>query len=148
MAPRGVYTSALPGSDLLDGSVFIRVSIAGFALDRTDRAESVADVFPVQQLAGMCMETMGWEHEGQAAGSWDRSVLGFDEAWADEEGSLPSPASSAEDSSQHSQSTRASQSTFPKANPIESGSLFERRTDYPKKLDKGKGKAANQDEVA
>ena len=30
MAPRGVYTSALPGSDLLDGSVFIRVSIAGF----------------------------------------------------------------------------------------------------------------------
>ena len=110
-------------------------------------ADSVAILF-LRQLAGMCMETMGWEHEGQTAGSWDRSVLGFDEAWADEESSLPSPPSSAKGASADSGSASASQSTFPTAKPIESGSLFDRRTDYPKKLDKGKGKAANQDEVA
>ena len=94
------------------------------------------------------MQTMGWEHEGQAAGSWDRSVLGFDEAWADEESSGPSPATFVEDANHRGGSTTASQSTFPMANPIDSGSLFDRRTDYPKKLDKGKRKAANQDEVA
>lgn len=36
------------------------------------------------QLAGMLMETMGWEHEGQETGNWDMSVLGFDEAWQEE----------------------------------------------------------------
>jgi hypothetical protein len=30
------------------------------------------------------MDTVGWEHEGQEVGSWDRSVLGFDEAWQEE----------------------------------------------------------------
>lgn len=30
------------------------------------------------------MRAMGWAHEGEAPGSWDRSCLGYDEAWENE----------------------------------------------------------------
>lgn len=55
-SPPGFYQSSLPGTELMDGSIFIRA-------------------------AGMTMKAMGWAHEGDAPGEWDRSVLGFDEAW-------------------------------------------------------------------
>ncbi|KAK4050589.1 hypothetical protein OIV83_003315 [Microbotryomycetes sp. JL201] len=55
----GIFQSALPGTDVMDGSIFSRA-------------------------AGLVMQTMGWCHEGEACGKWDRSCLGYDEAWDDE----------------------------------------------------------------
>ena len=46
----------LPGMSKLDGTVFVR-------------------------SAGVIMEVMGWHREGQKGGNWDRSALGYDEAW-------------------------------------------------------------------
>jgi hypothetical protein len=76
---------------------------------------------------------MGWEHEGQQAGSWDREVLGFDEAWKDAE--TRSNESSQEDL-QVGQAEKRNEA-----------SLFKARTDYPRKLDKGKGRAVDPEEV-
>ncbi|THU91890.1 hypothetical protein K435DRAFT_726663 [Dendrothele bispora CBS 962.96] len=50
-----------PGTDKLDGSAFVRA-------------------------AGMVMDYMGWTTHGQAARpDWDRSALGWDDAWKDED---------------------------------------------------------------
>lgn len=68
---------------------------------------------------------MGWEHEGQKAGEWDRSVLGFDEAWTDAE-------------------TRSGP-TLEDRQHCNHPDAFQQRTDYPKRLDKGKGRATEQD---
>lgn len=76
----------------------------------------------------MCLDSMGWEHEGQEAGSWDRSVLGFDEAWQDAE------TISTRQELEHRQAD-----TQPEPE------LFKPRTDYPKKLDKGKGRAIDDE---
>lgn len=60
-SPPGLNQCALRGSDILDGSVFIR-------------------------CAGIAMSTMGWAREGgMPASGWDRSVLGYDEAWKEED---------------------------------------------------------------
>lgn len=69
---------------------------------------------------------MGWEHEGQDAGQWDRSVLGFDEAWVDAE-------------------TRSTAQATASSEDQQGTDLFKQRTDYPRKLDKGKGRAVEQD---
>ncbi|KAM0791678.1 hypothetical protein ACM66B_003954 [Microbotryomycetes sp. NB124-2] len=58
-SPEGMFQSALPGTDVMDGSIFCRA-------------------------AGLVMRTMGWCHEGEASGKWDRSCLGYDEAWNDQ----------------------------------------------------------------
>ncbi|CAA3032868.1 Hypothetical predicted protein [Olea europaea subsp. europaea] len=114
MAPPGIHTSSLPGSDALDGT-----------------------------LAGILLQTMGWEHEGQEAGSWDRTVLGFDEAWQDEardgSGSQEGNGSVAHPKEKDSYESRV-EDTQPDPG------LFERREDYPRKLDKGKGRATDQDD--
>ncbi|KAH8929981.1 hypothetical protein BT69DRAFT_1315351 [Atractiella rhizophila] len=57
--PAGAYRCSLDGTDVMDGSIFVRV-------------------------AGMCMSTLGWVREGAEEGDWDRSVLGFDAAWEEE----------------------------------------------------------------
>lgn len=33
------------------------------------------------EAAGLTMKALGWAHEGEEPGKWDRSCLGFDEAW-------------------------------------------------------------------
>ncbi|KAK4054953.1 hypothetical protein OIO90_003294 [Microbotryomycetes sp. JL221] len=58
-SPEGMFQSALPGTDVMDGTIFVRT-------------------------AGIVMRTMGWCHEGESKGKWDRSCLGYDEAWQDE----------------------------------------------------------------
>ncbi|VDB87475.1 unnamed protein product [Peniophora sp. CBMAI 1063] len=52
---------AIPGGEALDGSVFVRA-------------------------AGVLLDVMGWVGPGggEQEGNWDRSALGWDEAWADE----------------------------------------------------------------
>ncbi|KZV69525.1 hypothetical protein PENSPDRAFT_652277 [Peniophora sp. CONT] len=52
---------AIPGGDKLDGSAFVRA-------------------------AGVLLDVMGWVGPGggEQEGTWDRSALGWDEAWADE----------------------------------------------------------------
>ncbi|GAA5857301.1 hypothetical protein JCM9279_005126 [Rhodotorula babjevae] len=59
---KGMFTSSLPGSELMDGSIFIRA-------------------------AGLTLASVGWAHEGVpgAPGSWDRSSLGFPSTWDDSE---------------------------------------------------------------
>ena len=47
---------ALPGSAKLDGTMFIRA-------------------------AGLVMDTMGWCREGQKAGGWEFSPIGYDQVW-------------------------------------------------------------------
>ena len=61
-SPRGMFTSSLPGSEDLDGTIFIRA-------------------------AGLTLAGMGWAHEGDAGrpGRWDRSALGFDSTWSEDE---------------------------------------------------------------
>ncbi|KAK7033555.1 hypothetical protein VNI00_012779 [Paramarasmius palmivorus] len=49
-----------PGMAKVDGSLFVRA-------------------------AGVLMDYMGWTTHGQVAGNWDRSALGWEEAWLDEE---------------------------------------------------------------
>ena len=48
----------LPGMAKVDGSLFVRA-------------------------AGVVMDALGWVTYGQEAGSWDRSALGWDDAWKD-----------------------------------------------------------------
>lgn len=50
----------LAGTSRVDGSIFVRA-------------------------AGMLMDSLGWVNYGQSAKYWDRSALGWDEAWANEE---------------------------------------------------------------
>ncbi|GAA5872957.1 hypothetical protein JCM3774_004886 [Rhodotorula dairenensis] len=61
-SPKGMFTSSLPGTEDMDGTIFIRA-------------------------AGLTLAGMGWAHEGDAGrpGSWDRSALGFESTWADDE---------------------------------------------------------------
>ncbi|GAA5833564.1 hypothetical protein JCM3766R1_002575 [Sporobolomyces carnicolor] len=61
-SPPGYFTSSLPGSQTMDGSIFIRA-------------------------AGLTLASIGWAHEGQkgVVGTWDRSALGYDETWAEDE---------------------------------------------------------------
>lgn len=61
-SPPGYFTSSLPGSQMMDGSIFIRA-------------------------AGLTLASLGWAHEGDKGilGSWDRSALGYDETWAEDE---------------------------------------------------------------
>lgn len=47
----------LAGTSKMDGSIFVRA-------------------------AGMLMDSLGWVNHGQSAKGWDRSALGWDEAWA------------------------------------------------------------------
>ena len=88
---------------------------------------------------------MGWEHYGEAAKDWDRSVLGFDEAWQDETREIL--AFTAEEKGKGKASRE--QDYHPKAYQIggntrsRSNTIFDPRRDYPRKLDKGKGKAAS-----
>ena len=49
-----------PGMAMVDGSLFVRA-------------------------AGVVMDTLGWVTHGQKAGSWDRSALGWDDAWKNED---------------------------------------------------------------
>ncbi|RPD62419.1 hypothetical protein L226DRAFT_611012 [Lentinus tigrinus ALCF2SS1-7] len=37
------------------------------------------------RAAGVVMDTLGWVSHGQKAGSWDRSALGWDDAWKSED---------------------------------------------------------------
>ena len=53
-------TETLPGSSRMDGSIFVR-------------------------SAGVLMNSLGWVTYGQPAKDWDRSALGWDEAWSNEE---------------------------------------------------------------
>ncbi|TNY24391.1 hypothetical protein DMC30DRAFT_333462, partial [Rhodotorula diobovata] len=57
---KGIFTSSLPGTELMDGSIFIRA-------------------------AGLTLASVGWEHEGASGnpGTWDRSALGFPSTWDD-----------------------------------------------------------------
>ncbi|GAA5907115.1 questin oxidase family protein [Sporobolomyces salmoneus] len=61
-SPPGYFTSSLPGSQTMDGSIFIRA-------------------------AGLTLSSIGWAHEGDKGivGTWDRSALGYNETWADDE---------------------------------------------------------------
>ncbi|GAA5992840.1 hypothetical protein JCM10908_001366 [Rhodotorula pacifica] len=61
-SPKGMFTSSLPGTEDMDGTIFIRA-------------------------AGLTLTSLGWAHEGDAGrpGSWDRSVLGFDSTWSEDE---------------------------------------------------------------
>ncbi|GAA5939963.1 questin oxidase family protein [Sporobolomyces koalae] len=61
-SPPGYFTSSLPGTHTMDGSIFIRA-------------------------AGLTLASLGWAHEGDAGvvGTWDRSGLGYDETWQDDE---------------------------------------------------------------
>ncbi|GAA5995664.1 hypothetical protein JCM5350_007794 [Sporobolomyces pararoseus] len=61
-SPPGYFTSSLPGSQSMDGSIFIRA-------------------------AGMTLASIGWAHEGDKGivGTWDRSALGYDETWKEDE---------------------------------------------------------------
>ncbi|ORX36099.1 hypothetical protein BD324DRAFT_630158 [Kockovaella imperatae] len=55
--PQGGFGMALPADySMLDGSVFVRA-------------------------AGVIMDVMGWCREGEKSGGWDRSAMGYDEAW-------------------------------------------------------------------
>jgi pre-mRNA-splicing factor ATP-dependent RNA helicase DHX16 len=47
---------SFPGSSKLDGSIFLRG-------------------------AGVVLGVKGWSREGEKEGGWDRSALGYDEAW-------------------------------------------------------------------
>lgn len=71
ISPAGTYKSSLPGTEIMDGSIFLRVRLC--------RTSSQPDLM-VLQAAGMSLDTIGWV--GQT-GDWDRSVLGFDKAWED-----------------------------------------------------------------
>ncbi|GAA6044066.1 hypothetical protein JCM8097_005012 [Rhodosporidiobolus ruineniae] len=61
-SPRGMYQSSLPGTNEMDGSIFIRA-------------------------AGMTLDSIGWAHEGDDGntGSWDRSGLGWPSTWEKDE---------------------------------------------------------------
>ncbi|KAL8276912.1 hypothetical protein RQP46_010640 [Phenoliferia psychrophenolica] len=58
-SPPGLYQCSLPGTDRMDGSIFIRA-------------------------AGLTFGTLGYAREGVPIGSWDYSVLGLDSSWTDE----------------------------------------------------------------
>ncbi|GAA94197.1 uncharacterized protein L969DRAFT_60291 [Mixia osmundae IAM 14324] len=55
-SPPGIYKCSLPGSDILDGSCFVRA-------------------------AGLHLNAIGWCLNDEEPADWDRSGLGFDEAW-------------------------------------------------------------------
>ncbi|GAA6053389.1 hypothetical protein JCM3770_002300 [Rhodotorula araucariae] len=59
---KGMFTSSLPGTELMDGSIFIRA-------------------------AGLTLASVGWAHEGASGspGAWDRSALGFASTWDESE---------------------------------------------------------------
>ncbi|BGP41181.1 hypothetical protein JCM10449v2_005155 [Rhodotorula kratochvilovae] len=59
---KGMFTSSLPGTELMDGSIFIRA-------------------------AGLTLASVGWAHEGHSGspGAWDRSALGFESTWDESE---------------------------------------------------------------
>ncbi|GAA5820629.1 hypothetical protein JCM10212_005714 [Sporobolomyces blumeae] len=61
-SPPGYFTSSLPGTQIMDGSIFLRA-------------------------AGMTLSSLGWAHEGDKGivGTWDRSALGYDETWNEDE---------------------------------------------------------------
>ncbi|GAA5909390.1 hypothetical protein JCM5296_007022 [Sporobolomyces johnsonii] len=61
-SPPGYFTSSLPGSQAMDGSIFIRA-------------------------AGLTLSSLGWAHERDPGivGEWDRSALGYDETWDGDE---------------------------------------------------------------
>lgn len=101
LTPPGSWHCSLPGSHLLDGTAFVRA-------------------------AGLLLDSLGWEHEGEEAGSWDRKVIGLDEAWEDAE---RDPSYEAPDG----QRARGNGFAFGNGTP-----------DYPKHVDKGKGRATEQ----
>ena len=37
------------------------------------------------RAAGVVMDTLGWVSHGQAVGAWDRSALGWEDAWKNED---------------------------------------------------------------
>ncbi|KAK7033554.1 hypothetical protein VNI00_012778 [Paramarasmius palmivorus] len=57
---KGTHQETHLGMAKVDGSLFVRA-------------------------AGVLMNCMGWTTHGQVAGDWDRSALGWEEAWLDEE---------------------------------------------------------------
>lgn len=79
----------------------------------------------VSQLAGILMHSLGWVHEGQRIGQWDRSVLGFDEAWQEETRDLSAAVH-----------TRSQSGDFTTQRDFHNSFI---------KVDKGKQKAANLD---
>ncbi|GAA6009671.1 hypothetical protein JCM11491_001054 [Sporobolomyces phaffii] len=87
-SPPGYFTASLPGTHAMDGSVFIRA-------------------------AGLTLSALGWAHEGDrgVAGSWDRSALGFDETWAEDE-RLPGQAHKGKQRETSTLSSRSSLSSF------------------------------------
>lgn len=90
---------------------------------------------------------MGWEHYGESAKDWDRSVLGFDEAWQDETREIL--AYTAEEKGK-GREMRA-KDYHPQAyqtgsnNRTRSNTIFDTRKDYPRRSDKGKARAVNGD---
>ena len=53
---------------------------------RSDGSETIEGIGQVDgsvflRVAGVIMDTTGWVREGQKEGDWDRSALGYDEAW-------------------------------------------------------------------
>lgn len=85
---------------------------------------------------------MGWEHSGETAKDWDRSVLGFDEAWQDETREIlaftaeeKGKGKASPDHDHHPQAYQIGTNSRARSNTI-----FDTRRDYPRKLEKGKGR--------
>lgn len=101
------------------------------------------------QLAGLLLKSMGWEHYGEDAKDWDRSVLGFDEAWQDETREIL--AFTAQEKGKGRESRE--QDYHPNVYQIggnsraRSNTIFDPRRDYPRKIDKGKSKAASVEAI-
>lgn len=89
-------------------------------------------------MAGILLGSLGWEHFGEEAGSWDRSVLGFDEAWRDETREILE-----QKSTQQSEVGSLSEAYKIGTNRTRSNTIFDKRADYPRKIDKGKGRAVD-----
>ena len=53
--------------------------------DETHEGAARMDGTIFVRAAGVIMDTMGWVSHGQKEGSWDRSALGWDDAWNNEE---------------------------------------------------------------
>lgn len=85
---------------------------------------------------------MGWEHYGEPAGDWDRSVLGFDEAWQDETREIlaytaeeKGKGRAMRDLDSRLQSYQVGGNSRSRSNTI-----FDKKSDYPRYQDKGKKK--------
>lgn len=78
---KGMFTSSLPGTEAMDGTIFIR----GACTRSRELRTSLTLTPPV--AAGSTLDSMGWAHEGDSGhpGSWDRSALGYPSTWDDSE---------------------------------------------------------------